>query len=348
MNERSIVKRICGFVIVVINLQLACRSSKLSIEPILEDSGMIGAPGIVRINDSTRVHLRLPGDSETVEDIWWSVSGGRISGTGETATFFAPPDTGTSVLRVVIRKSNTTIRDSARIRIFKQIVILKADDFTVSGSSGISPNWRRFIQIVFRNDIKAGLGLIGNSLVGDNSEYQELIREMDRSERFEFWNHGYEHVIGAIDSEGNVYYEFKNTPLEYQAEHLIRTQNLAKDKLGLTLHTFGAPGNAIDNNTAVALSNAPEIKVWLFGMEIGGKLSLKRLGEIEFPTLFPVYSRFVQEYDSTTDCQVYQIHPNSWDEQRFDEFSKIIDFLISREVFFFKPYEYYLALKKGD
>jgi hypothetical protein len=343
MNEGASVNYARSISLLVLLSIFFCRNSKQITEPIHEYPRVIRSPGIVRINDSIRVHISTTGPRDMKETRQWWADCGRVVGTGDTVVYFAPPDTGTASIHLLIQGENNTIEDSVKICIYKQIIILKADDFRISASSAVSPNWLRFIEFIARKKIKASLGLIGNSLPDKNPQYFDFVKELEESRRFELWNHGYEHIIGAKDSEGRVYREFMNTSYEYQVIHLVQTQNLAKEKLGLTLHTFGAPGNAIDENTRLALECVPEIKVWFFGMDIPGKMNLIRRGEIEFPTHFPDFIRFTQAYDPVQPCQVYQIHPNSWDENRFLEFSKIIDFLISEKSSFLNPYEYYLA-----
>ncbi len=325
----------------------SCRNSKQITEPILENPGVIRSPGIVRIDDSIRIYISTTGPRDTQETCQWSADHGRVIGKGDTVVYIAPPDTGTASIHLSIQGGNKHTEDSVKIRIYKQIIILKADDFYISGSSVVTPNWLRFIQFITQKKIKAGLGIKCNSLHNKNPQYYDFVKKLEGSHRFELWNHGYEHLIGAKDSEGRVYYEFKNTSFEYQMIHLLQAQKMAKDKLGLTLHTFGAPGNAIDENTRLALERVPDIKVWFFGMDIPGKMNLVRRGEIEFPTHFPDFSQFMQNYDPTRPVQVYQIHPDSWDENRFQEFSQIIDFLISEKSSFLNPYEYYLASITG-
>ena len=56
-------------------------------------------------------------------------------------------------------------------------------------------------------------------------------------------------MSNGVNEDGEIYHEFWNSPYEYQKEHLLKTQTLFKEKLNITSHTFGAPGNAIDSNT---------------------------------------------------------------------------------------------------
>jgi len=347
MNEGASVNHTRTISLLVFLAVSSCRNSRQLTEPVIENPRVIRSPGIVRMNDSTRVYIAATGPKDTKKTCQWSADCGRVVGTGDTVVYIAPPDTGTASIHVLIQDENSIFEDSVKIRIYKKIIILKADDFRISTSFAVTPKWLRFTQLITQKKIKASLGLVGNSLLNKNPQYFDFVKKLGESNRFELWNHGYEHIIGVKDSGGRIYYEFKNTSYEYQLIHLVQTQNLASEKLELTLHAFGAPGNAIDENTRMALERVPEIKVWFFGMDIPGKMNLIRCGEIEFPTHFPDFYRFLQAYDPMQPCQVYQIHPDTWDENRFQEFSKIIDFLISEKSTFLNPYEYYLASNGG-
>ena len=107
------------------------------------------------------------------------------------------------------------------------------------------------------------------------------------------------------------------------------------------MRTFGAPGNAIDNNTITALDSFDEIKVWFYGLDGSNKLVLERTSDMEYPAGKPDYISFLESYDSTKEYLVFQIHPNMWDENQFEEFKKIISYLKEQKITFVLPYEYY-------
>ena len=148
-------------------------------------------------------------------------------------------------------------------------------------------------------------------------------------------------MLNGIDVNGEKFHEFWKTSYADQKKHLLKTQDLAKEKLGITLHTFGAPGNAMDDNTLKVIEECDDIMVLFFGSDNFSKLDLKRFSSIEYPTHNPDFQKFQLNYDAEKPYQVFQGHPNSWDEQRFTEFTKIIDFLVQNEVTFINPYEYY-------
>jgi hypothetical protein len=107
------------------------------------------------------------------------------------------------------------------------------------------------------------------------------------------------------------------------------------------MRTFGAPGNAIDVNTALALNAFDDIKVWFFGKENSKKIVLGRSADMEYPVGNPDYTSFVKNHDINNEYTVFQIHPNMWDENQFNEFKKIITYLKEEKLTFILPYEYY-------
>ncbi|MCJ8013528.1 polysaccharide deacetylase family protein [Paenibacillus sp. KQZ6P-2] len=222
-----------------------------------------------------------------------------------------------------------------------QWIILKADDLIYDSVHTLPAGFNKFIEYISRKQIKASLGIIGRSLETDVTAYFDALQEIHSSGLFEIWNHGYQHLLRGRKVRGEMFDEFQNTSSEYQYDNMLKTQQLAKTKLGITLRTFGAPGNAIDDNTVKAIEQIDEIKVWLFGKP-SGKLVLYRYCDIEYPTLKPDYSKFVEHYTTQRDYLVLQVHPKEWSKEDFMEFEKIIDFLLTKDVAFITPYDFYL------
>jgi hypothetical protein len=123
---------------------------------------------------------------------------------------------------------------------------------------------------------------------------------------------------------------------------LQKTQDLAKEKVGITLHTFGAPGNGIDSTTCDALTHLTDIKVWFYGNPNAHLFNLKRTLNFEYPTHNPDFASFQKNYTPDLPCLVLQMHPNSWDDQRFEQFDQTIQFLLNQNTTFVLPYDYYL------
>jgi peptidoglycan/xylan/chitin deacetylase (PgdA/CDA1 family) len=311
------------------------------------DKHLFSSKSLLKTLDSTEVQIKYEGHESDRLSYSWSVNYGSIVSNGKKALFKAPSIPCTTTIRVQIIDNNLCFIDSIRILIYKQIIILKADDFQFKQKSLISQEWLNFISLVKNKNIKANLGLIGHYLDNIDSHSLKQLKELICDYRLELWNHGYSHVIDQTDNNGNHYWEFKNTSIEQQKQHILMTQGLAKKKLGIVLRTFGAPGNAIDENTQAALNLIDELKIWFFGSNESNKLVLGRFAEIEFPTHNPDYQRFLNNYDKTKEYLVLQIHPNSWDQNRLREFEKIIDFLLKEKSTFLTSIEYFEGIQQG-
>ncbi|MDA0712226.1 MAG: hypothetical protein O3B73_18665 [bacterium] len=223
-----------------------------------------------------------------------------------------------------------------------QSIILKADDIRFDPDCILSVRWQKFIAYIADKNIKAGLGLIGNSLEGDRPAYFDRLRDLHNSPHFEIWHHGYDHVLKGTNAAGEIFHEFYNTPFAHQFGHLQKTQDLALEKVGITLRTFGAPGNGIDRTTTDALNSIEALKVWFYGDPDARQWILRRTINFEYPTHNPDFVSFQEQYRTDLSCLVLQMHPNSWDDARFDQFAYIIEFLLDQDTTFVLPYDHYL------
>jgi peptidoglycan/xylan/chitin deacetylase (PgdA/CDA1 family) len=231
--------------------------------------------------------------------------------------------------------------NAARLR--PPYIIIKADDLRqVNGRA--HARWKKFADFIKARKIKASIGIIGNSLEGNNPDYINWIKDQQATGLFEFWNHGYVHE--PWQENGQKVQEFKGTSYETQKQHFQKTQTLAREKLGVPFTTFGAPGNAADDNTAKVLNEVPEIKVWLYGNDKNpsGKIVLDRVYpvNIENPLFLPSLDKFVEGYNKYPKREYFVIqgHAAKWDEARFEQFTKIVDFLIAQNAIFITPSEY--------
>lgn len=228
-------------------------------------------------------------------------------------------------------------------------VILKLDD-VVNTRGRVPERFKKLGEYIRTKKIKASLGIICNSLEGDNPEYIQWLKDLHDTGLVEFWTHGYTHK--EWDENGKHLQEFNGTSYEEQKQHFDRSQELAKQKLGFAFTSFGAPFNGTDANTARALTEEPEIKIWLYGdiQNPAGKLVLDRVGpvNIENPLFVPSLDRFIAGYNKypTREYFVIQGHPNQWDDARFDQFTKIVDFLIEQKAKIVTPTEYAEAVGK--
>lgn len=304
------------------------------------------AERLVRIGSSVPISV-MPGvaaqEAVTYE---WEADAGHIAGNGPEVTYTAPGQKGQALVRVRLKQGNRTVgQDSLTLQVYKQVIILKADDMMFRDSINLFfQEWDNYLDYIRAKKIPSSVGIIMSSLDQGTKAYAEKVRALQVRDGIELWNHGYTHQLNGTNEQGEKFHEFWNTSLAYQIGQLQKSQALAREKLGLTLRAFGAPGNQIDSNTVKALEAVPELQVWLYGKPgVTSKLVLENLpgDQVEYPVHNPDFQKFRENYDPTRPYLVLQYHPQSWDERRLGEFKKVIDFLEQEGVTFVTPLEYY-------
>lgn len=218
-------------------------------------------------------------------------------------------------------------------------IIIKADDLRSP------PTWQRFVDYIEANEMKASIGIITNSLESGSESYFTWIREQHDSGRIEFWHHGYDHKRDGAASPP--WWEFKIADYDTQMFHFERGMELAKEKLGITFRTFGAPFNATDATTVQVLEENPDMRIWFYPQVTAGssKLILPRISavNIEQSTGVVAFAPFAANYPAYVDEEVLalQCHPAGWNENSWSEFALIVDFLKSEGATFTTPAEYF-------
>jgi len=210
-----------------------------------------------------------------------------------------------------------------------QYVVLKLDDF------GRTPRWQRVVAYVESHKLKASLGIICKVLEKNDPQLRPWVKQLEASGRFDFWHHGYDHRLDIQVGDKKVC-EFSGTSYEEQKAHFAKACDLARDKLGLRFTAFGAPGNRTDKTTERMLADFPEIKVLFYGPNVPGKVTLARWANLEQPTMKPNSAAFIEKYPAVADKPYLclQGHPNQWDDARFAEFEKIVEFLQTKHARF--------------
>lgn len=228
------------------------------------------------------------------------------------------------------------------------VIILKLDDMTQRGAKngeGVSRQWQRLVDFLEKENIKASLGIISNSLEKDDQKFFDWLKAQEKKGFVEFWNHGHTHQ--ELPKEGNKRRCEFTAPLAEQIATLKKTQQLAKEKAGIELKAFGAPFNVTNTDTEKALEEFPEIKVWFFGSnktKESKKLILGRVANLEQPTMNPNSAGLISDYDYKGKFEKYLVlqgHPNGWDDKRFEEFTKAVAFLKEKGCKFMTASEYY-------
>ncbi len=121
------------------------------------------------------------------------------------------------------------------------------------------------------------------------------------------------------------------------------TDSLAKVKLGLDMPVWGPHWSGTNEDTDRALAAMPQIRlimeaprhpVHFKGIMLPGRIS------IEHPIHNPNFEAFKKAYlEKKHELSLFYLqgHPLSWDEERWENFVRIIEFLESEGVSFIKP-----------
>jgi peptidoglycan/xylan/chitin deacetylase (PgdA/CDA1 family) len=227
----------------------------------------------------------------------------------------------------------------------KRIAIIKADDV-----SGIHSKWDRFFKLAEEHEVPVSAGVIANSLEKHGGQYAEWLKKWDATGKVEFWNHGWDHR--RWDEKGAYRSEFKSTGHDHQRTHISKVQDTGKKVLGKQFITFGSPFNDMDEDTARALNEFPELKMVFCLPEAEPTKSLK--DKILLPMFLrgendgtgkPNFAKFKEEYQKKmtppglTFC-AFQFHPAVFSEEAFGEFVLIIEFLKKEGWTFMLPADY--------
>ena len=219
-------------------------------------------------------------------------------------------------------------------------MVLKLDDIKAHHGK-LHSKWRKTMDYLIERKIKAGYGIITNSLDDDLPAYFEELKKYQQTGFCEFWYHGHTHGETKVDGKRRT--EFSGPSVEEQAALFTKANQLATEKLGFTLTAFGAPFNQTDANTIQAFAQDPHMKVWLFAPGkadlADGQRGLLRVVELESPTFVPNFESVVQTFvhNRNTEYLVMQGHPTHWGNDRWDEFVQIIDFLTEQGCEFVLP-----------
>jgi hypothetical protein len=146
-------------------------------------------------------------------------------------------------------------------------------------------------------------------------------------------------------------YEFQGTSYAFQQAHLGAGIHWGEKKLGITIHTFGAPSDSTDANTIKVIDENPDIQVVFGKCGATKKLRLTQYIEMERGTGLVDYDRFRKQYDANRDKEYLflQMHPQqAYFVKHFDsDFKKIIQYLKQEQVTFITPMDYLAYVQTG-
>jgi peptidoglycan/xylan/chitin deacetylase (PgdA/CDA1 family) len=229
-----------------------------------------------------------------------------------------------------------------------RLVLLKLDDVVAdkAPAKAVAPNWERITRYLETRRIKASFGIICESLDSDKPLYTEWIKTRIANGYIEFWNHGYLAKY-PVDKATGRKSAFDGPPLDEQLEHLRKGQQLFQDKIGLPMRAFGPHAGKLDATAYQALDQIPEIElVWFYHPPkdyTSSKIVIQRVIELEKPIFAPNLENFRSSYaalDPALTSIAMQGHPANWNDERWGQFTAIIDFLIAQGCTFITPSEY--------
>jgi peptidoglycan/xylan/chitin deacetylase (PgdA/CDA1 family) len=226
------------------------------------------------------------------------------------------------------------------------VVVLKVDDLSTGGGN-VPRNWKRITDFALERKIKLSIGVIAQSLGTANPSYINYIKDLQKSGLVEFWFHGWDHK--SWEENGQKLQEFKGTSYEHQKASFVNSQALAQEKLGFVFTTFGSPFNGMDENTFKVFAEDPDMKVFLYAnrsdqAKIPGKVILERVGgvNIEDPLFVPNADKFIAGYLKNAKGRSYYViqgHPNQWNDERWAQFVKLVDYLQENHIPIVTPTE---------
>lgn len=195
-------------------------------------------------------------------------------------------------------------------------IIVKADDLY-----DFTQGMKKFVDYSFKQNLKINLGMIGKSLENPSKQYMQWLKKILQSGNVELFNHGYLHGRPL---------ELCGPSFEDQKQSILKTQNIVKEKLGVTIHAIGTPENEKDDNTLKAVEAISDINTWYFGHENYSKYLYKREIYLEKPFPVPSFNHILDGFISKSknlDVVVLECHPQLWYKNEWNIFYQIIEFL---------------------
>ncbi|MFT5124984.1 MAG: peptidoglycan/xylan/chitin deacetylase (PgdA/CDA1 family) [Candidatus Omnitrophota bacterium] len=228
-----------------------------------------------------------------------------------------------------------------------KIAIIKADDVW-----NRTPKWDRFFEISQEKGVKVSAGVICNSLAGNNQSYEDWLRELHDSGWVEFWNHGWDHKRWTTDEDVK-FSEFGGTGYAHQKKHFDDAQAIMKHVFGKAPIAFGSPYNACDADTLKVMNEDPDLRLFFCYGRVGLKdkvLARMHLRGENDGTGEPNFKKFKAAYrqENERSFSALQFHPNSFSDEHFVEYAKILDFLIARGWTFMQPAEYVATMTQAE
>lgn len=315
----------------------------------------------------------------------WRASAGDIVSHGPTATFVAPDHPGWCIVTLdAVSHSGAIYECSVPLYVYKQFIMLKADDIFPSPPGFINHRWVDYFSYLISRRVKTSAGVVNLYLSTYKPETLKYLRSLSSSGMVEYFHHGWDHSSGdsamgsaeqanvnvkkkhedvelrlmldaALFGSGKIQtrvFEFKGTSYPYQKAHLEDGIDAARKYLGLTLHTFGPPFGKTDESTVRVVDENPDIQIVYAACRGTKKLMLEQYADAEIGTGHVDFEFFRKQHEANRgrDYLTYQLHPQEtiFKEHLKADFAQIIDYLFADEVTFVTPSEYLAVLTDDE
>lgn len=227
-------------------------------------------------------------------------------------------------------------------------IIIKADDIL---KDGYSNSWKYFLDGCYDLNVPIMLGIVGE---GVPKHYKRIPNKY--FEHFGFFAHGFSHFVNR-----NGLSEYKGTSMDYQKNSINSTIETIKKYINIEVVAFGAPGNAVDNNTVLALSEIKQITHIFYKPIMTQKVVIKRNFEFEYASNINKYRYYLglifgkyfhynfnnlnyQKLINFTENSNFlneklicpQIHPEWWSKSQLKELFRYFEYLKVNGVDFVK------------
>lgn len=213
---------------------------------------------------------------------------------------------------------------------YTQIGIVKLDD--------LRPDDKRFermdkaVKILEKYSVKGGLGVIAEQFETCEPKFYDKLKEWNNNGH-EIWNHGLYHKD-----------EFKTEDYDALYEVFKKAHDIIKDKTGIEMVTYGAPGNESTKTfVEMVTKEFPNYKVLLLVPEYApsDKVFATKSIAVERDTGKPDFSLFEESYNKLPEAFVLQAHGVYFSDEGLNEFEKVIKFCVDNGIVLMTPSEYY-------
>ncbi len=204
----------------------------------------------------------------------------------------------------------------------RPVVVLKFDDL---GRASYNENFDRVAQILEERNITGSFGVISYRLEEEaNASVIPYIREWDE-QGIEMWCHGYSSTLE----------EFSTDPYDTQLASLKKALDVVKDMTGIEMKSFGSGYGGKSRDTLIMVKDHfPEMNTFYHGYldyNVSSVYHLTKPCGIEVGVGETDINRFLFEYTyQKLNSHIYiQSHPGQWKEADFENFEKMLDYLIA-------------------